>query len=76
MKLYLAYWPSQWQSATTDETVVDLIFGVFNSRETAQKVVSNAMSSKEWEEYKDEFVYEEVEVDKYHPIPHVSESAV
>ena len=71
LKICLAYWPSQWQSATTEETVVDLIFGVFSSREEAVEVVSSGMARKEWEEYKDQFVYEELIVDQYHPIPHI-----
>lgn len=69
MKLFLAYWSSPWQAATSDEPVIDLIFGVITSRAKAESVVSKSMSKEEWEEYKDEFVYEEVEVDAYHPIP-------
>ena len=67
----LAYWPSQWQAVTSDETVVDLIFGVFRSRAKAMEAVSTSMRSDEWKEYKDQFVYEELELDEYHPIPHV-----
>ena len=67
----LAYWPSQWQAVTSDETVVDLIFGVFSSRAKAMEAVSTSMRSDEWKEYKDQFVYEELELDEYHPIPHV-----
>ena len=71
MKVCLAYWPCQWQSATTDETVMDLIVGVFSSREKAVEVLSSEMSRKEWEEYKDQFVNEELNIDEYHPIPHI-----
>ncbi len=59
MKFCIAYWPSQWQAATTDETVIDLIFGVFTSREQAIKVVKENMTTKEWDKYSSQFVYEE-----------------
>jgi hypothetical protein len=70
-KLWIAYWPSQWRAATDTETVVDLIFGIFTSRDKAVEAVRAGISPEEWEEYNDQFVYEEVELDKYHPIPHV-----
>ena len=71
MKICIAYWPSQWQAATTDETVIDLIFGVFTSREQAIKVVKENMTTKEWDKYSSQFVYEDLDADKYHPIPHI-----
>lgn len=70
MKLCIAYWPSQWQAATTDETVIDLVFGIFSSHEKAIEVVKENLD-KEWESYSDQFIFEELEVDQYHPIPHV-----
>jgi hypothetical protein len=71
LKLCIAYWPSQWRAATAEETVIDLIFGVFSSRKEAIKVVKENTSPKEWKEYGGEFVYEDLDVDKYHPIPHI-----
>lgn len=71
MKVILAYWPSLWQAATENEKVVDLIFGVFSSKEKALQAVSNSLTKEEWEEYNGEFVYEELNVDQYHPIPDV-----
>jgi len=71
VRLFIAYWPSQWQAATTEETVVDMVFGVFTSRGKAVETVKSSISSEDWNEYKDEFVYEELDVDTYHPIPHV-----
>ena len=50
---------------------MDLIVGVFSSREKAVEVLSSEMSRKEWEEYKDQFVNEELNIDEYHPIPHI-----
>ena len=70
-KLWIAYWPSQWQAATDTETVIDLIFGIFSSRELAVKTVKAGISRREWESYGNQFVYEEIELDKYNPIPHV-----
>ena len=71
LKIVLAYWPSLWQAVTSDETVVDLIFGVFSSRAKAIEIVSTSIRKDEWEEYKDQFVYEELELDEYHPIPNL-----
>ena len=70
-ELWIAYWPSQWQAATDIETVVDLIFGVFTSREKAIEAVRTNVSPEEWESYNDQFVYEKIELDQYHPIPHI-----
>jgi hypothetical protein len=70
-KLWIAYWPSQWQAATETETVVDFIFGIFSSRESAISAVRSYVSKEEWELYNDQFVYEELELDRLHPIPHV-----
>jgi hypothetical protein len=70
-KLWIAYWPSQWQAATDDETVIDLIFGVFTSKEKALEAVRAGISVEEWDSYNEEFVYEELELDKYNPIPHI-----
>jgi len=70
-ELWIAYWPSQWQAATDIETVVDLIFGVFTSREKAIEAVRTNLSPEEWESYNDQFVYEKIELDQYHPIPHI-----
>ncbi len=70
-KLWIAYWPSQWQAATDSETVIDLIFGIFTSREKAVEAVRAGVSLDEWESYNDQFVFEEIEPDSYHPIPHV-----
>ena len=70
-RLWIAYWPSQWQAATDIETVVDLIFGIFTTREKAVEAVRAGISPEEWEAYSYQFVFEEVELDKYHPIPHV-----
>jgi hypothetical protein len=71
MKIWIAFWPSQWQAATDNETVIDLIFGTFTSHDKAVETVKRSMTPKEWEEYHDQFVYEQVELDEYHPIPHV-----
>jgi len=27
VNLWIAYWPSQWQASTDNETVIDMIFG-------------------------------------------------
>jgi len=70
-ELWIAYWPSQWQAATDIETVVDLIFGVFTSKEKAIEAVRTNLSPEEWESYNDQFVYEKIELDQYHPIPHI-----
>jgi hypothetical protein len=70
-KLWIAYWPSQWQAATDSETVIDLIFGIFSSRDLAVDAVKSGVSRKEWESYSDQFVYEEIELDKFSPIPHL-----
>jgi hypothetical protein len=71
LKLVLAYWPSQWQAATSNETVIDLIFGVFSSEEIARRTIRESMSGDEWEEFRSQFVYEELNLDDYHPIPHL-----
>jgi hypothetical protein len=71
MKVWLAFWPSQWQAATDNETVIDLVFGVYSTRDMAVESVRGSMTLDEWEAYHEEFVYEELEVDEYHPIPHV-----
>jgi hypothetical protein len=70
-ELWIAYWPSQWQAATDTETVIDLIFGVFSSKENAMEKVRASISPEEWKTYNDQFVYEKIELDRYHPIPHV-----
>jgi hypothetical protein len=70
-KVWIAYWPSQWQAATDVETIVDLIFGIFSTRENAVNAVRAGLSPAEWETYNEEFVYEEIELDKYHPVPHI-----
>jgi hypothetical protein len=70
-EFWIAYWPSQWQAATDTETVIDLIFGVFTSKENAVEKVRASISPEEWESYNDQFVYEKLELDQYHPIPHV-----
>lgn len=70
-KVWIAYWPSQWQAATDTETVIDLVFGVFTSREKAVEAVRAGVPPEEWESYNDQFVFEEIELDKYHSIPHV-----
>jgi hypothetical protein len=70
-ELWIAYWPSQWQAATDTETVVDLIFGVFTSKEKAMEAVRKNVSPEEWDSYNDQFVYEKTELDQYHPIPHI-----
>ena len=69
MKLILAYWPSQWQAATDDQPVIDLVFGVFSSKEKAVKEISGNLQKSEWEEYNDQFVYSELEIDHYQPTP-------
>ena len=69
--LWIAYWPSQWQAATDTETVIDLIFGVFTSKEKAIQEVRAGISPEEWETYNDQFVYEKIILDQYHPIPHI-----
>ncbi len=71
VNLWIAYWPSQWQAATDSETVVDMIFGVFSSRETAIEKIRAKISREDWESFNDQFVFEEVELDSYHPIPHI-----
>jgi hypothetical protein len=71
LKIILAYWPSQWQAATSEETVIDVVFGVFSSREKAIDAISKNVHRDEWEEYKDQFVYETLEVDAYQPVPHL-----
>jgi hypothetical protein len=71
VKVWLAFWPSQWQAATDAETVIDLVFGVYSTREKAIESVRESMDLDEWEAYHDEFEYEEIELDGYHPIPHV-----
>ncbi|MDG6921784.1 MAG: hypothetical protein JRN67_00650 [Nitrososphaerota archaeon] len=71
MKLCIAYWPSQWQAATSEETVVDMIFGVFSSRTKAEEKVKDSMTLSEWETYRDQFAFEDLELDQYHPIPHI-----
>ncbi len=73
-ELWIAYWPSQWRAATDTETVIDLIFGVFSSKERAIQEVRAGVSQEEWESYTDQFVYERIELDQYHPIPHILES--
>jgi hypothetical protein len=70
-ELWIAYWPSQWQAATDTETVIDLIFGVFTSKEKAIQEIKGGISPEEWETYNDQFVYEKMTLDQYHPIPHV-----
>jgi hypothetical protein len=70
-KLWIAYWPSQWQAATDSETVIDVVFGIFSSREKAEEAVRAGVSEEEWDAYHDQFVYEEMEPDSYHPIPHI-----
>jgi hypothetical protein len=47
------------------------MFGVYSSREKAVEVVKRNLGVKEWNKYSDQFVYEDLEVDEYHPIPHV-----
>lgn len=69
MKIVLAYWPSQWQAATEDQPVIDLVFGVFSSKEKAIEVISKCLDKDEWEEYSDQFVYSELELDQYRPMP-------
>ena len=69
-KLWIAYWPSQWQAATDEETVIDLFFGVFSSKESAVAEIKSGVTKEEWDLYGDEFVYEEVELDRYHQVPH------
>jgi hypothetical protein len=71
MSIWIAYWPSQWQAATDNETVTDMIFGVFSSRELAVEQIRGNISVEDWESFNDQFVFEEVELDKYHPIPRV-----
>lgn len=72
MKVVLAYWPSQWQAATDVQPVIDLVFGVFSSKEKALKEIRGNLKDGEWEEYKDQFVYSELEIDLYQPIPNLS----
>jgi hypothetical protein len=50
--------------------VVDLISGIFTSKERAIEMVRKNLSPEEWETYNDQFVYEKLELDQYHPIPH------
>ena len=69
--MWIAYWPSQWQAATDTETVIDVIFGIFSSREKAVEVVKASISPEEWDSYNSEFVFQELELDSYHPIPHI-----
>jgi len=70
-KLWIAYWPSQWQAATDSETVIDLIFGIFTCKEKAVEAIKASISEEEWESYNDQFLYEEIEPDRYYPIPHI-----
>ncbi len=69
MNVVLAYWPSQWQAATENQPVIDLVFGVFSSKEKAIDVISRNLEEDEWEEYNDQFVYAEIELDQYRPMP-------
>lgn len=69
MKVILAYWPSQWQAATEDQPVIDLVFGIFSSKEKAIERISNNLEKKDWAEYNDQFVYAELDIDQYMPIP-------
>ena len=71
MKVYLAYWPSQWQAATDEETVINMVFGVFSSMEKAREVVQSSLEAAEWEEFGEEIRYEAMELDRAHSIPHV-----
>ena len=71
VKLWLAYWPSQWQSATDEESVIDCIFGVFTSRENAEAILKARIAPKKWEGFHDEFVFEELNTDECHPVPHI-----
>lgn len=72
MKVILAYWPSQWQAATEDQPVIDLVFGIFSSREKAIEAITSNLDKKEWDEYNDQFLYTELELDQYRPIPKLS----
>ena len=72
MKIVLAYWPSQWQAATEEQSAIDLVFGVFSSKEKAVDVISKNLERSEWEEYNDQFVYAELDLDQYRPIPKLS----
>lgn len=72
MKIVLAYWPSQWQAATDDQPVIDVVFGVFASKERAVAEISKNLERSEWEEYNDQFVYAELDFDHYGPIPKLS----
>ena len=71
MNLWIAYWPSQWQAATDTETVIDMIFGIFSSREIAIEKIKAEISRQDWDSFNDQFVFEEVERDSCHSIPHV-----
>ncbi|HXQ93526.1 MAG TPA: hypothetical protein VN739_11020 [Nitrososphaerales archaeon] len=71
VNLWIAYWPSQWQAATDNETIIDMIFGIFSSREIAIDKIKASISEEEWESFNDQFVFEKVELDSYHPIPHI-----
>ena len=72
MKVVLAFWPSQWQAATEEQSVIDLVFGVFSSKEKAVDVISKNLERSEWEEYNDQFVYAEIDLDQYRTIPKLS----
>lgn len=69
MKIVLAYWPSQWQAATDDQPVIDVVFGVFASKEKAVDEIRKNLERSEWEEYNGQFVYTELNLDQYWPIP-------
>jgi hypothetical protein len=70
-KLWIAYWPSQSRAATDNETVINLFFGVFTSKQKAIESVKAGVLVEEWESFHDQFLYEKIEPDRYNPISRV-----